>query len=328
MAGQQTNPPTVDAPTPRVVAPCPRVATTPPPRAATTSNNITTPNAFRQMPLIHQRHTCNNNPFHILTNDDDDNDTVIASNCSPSAQPTVSPSSALPVIPLTRQAPHQLTILPPIPPPSAHPTRLPTTPPMRVQATQEFIPAITPTAPYSPVHDLSPVPSQKPIQPLSYTKQQTHSLPVVELDDKWDGTPTAIPSSQPQRSTRLISNKMPCNMPCQALYHIINLGFDHAPAISIPCKLIHDQYTGLVLEIKEYCNREVHPITKETITHSRKMIKNPLLRDLWLKAMSKELHCLAQGCTGITKGTNTIFFFCTLTFATSQAIEQSPTPTL
>ena len=24
--------------------------------------------------------------------------------------------------------------------------------------------------------------------------------------------------------------------------------------------------------------------------------------------MSKELHCLAQGCTGITKGTNTIFF--------------------
>jgi hypothetical protein len=24
--------------------------------------------------------------------------------------------------------------------------------------------------------------------------------------------------------------------------------------------------------------------------------------------MSKELHCLVQGCTGITKGTNTIFF--------------------
>jgi hypothetical protein len=39
-----------------------------------------------------------------------------------------------------------------------------------------------------------------------------------------------------------------------------------------------------------------------------KLIKDPLLRDLWLKAMSKELYCLAQGCTGITKGTNTIFF--------------------
>jgi hypothetical protein len=57
MAGQQTDPPTVDARAPRVVAPCPRVETTQPPRAATTSNNITTPDAIRQMPLIHQHHT-------------------------------------------------------------------------------------------------------------------------------------------------------------------------------------------------------------------------------------------------------------------------------
>ncbi len=57
-----------------------------------------------------------------------------------------------------------------------------------------------------------------------------------------------------------------------------------------------------------HTNRVVHPITKETITHYRKLIKDPLLRDLWLKAMSKELHCLVQGCTSITKGTNTIFF--------------------
>jgi hypothetical protein len=38
------------------------------------------------------------------------------------------------------------------------------------------------------------------------------------------------------------------------------------------------------------------------------LIKDPLLKELWIKAMSKELHCLAQGCPGITKGTNTIFF--------------------
>jgi hypothetical protein len=101
---------------------------------------------------------------------------------------------------------------------------------------------------------------------------------------------------------------MPCNTSCQALYHIINLGFTNAPATSIPCKLIHDQYTGPVVEIKEYCNGVVHPITKETNTHYRKLIKDPLLRDLWLKAMSKELHCLVQKFTGITKGTNTIFF--------------------
>jgi hypothetical protein len=37
-------------------------------------------------------------------------------------------------------------------------------------------------------------------------------------------------------------------------------------------------------------------------------MKEPLLKDLWTKAMSKELHQLAQGCSGITKGTNTIFY--------------------
>ncbi len=40
-------------------------------------------------------------------------------------------------------------------------------------------------------------------------------------------------------------------------------------------------------------------------------MKKPLLKDLWTKAMSKELHQLAQGCPGITKGTNTIFYLST-----------------
>jgi hypothetical protein len=44
------------------------------------------------------------------------------------------------------------------------------------------------------------------------------------------------------------------------------------------------------------------------ITQYRKLMKEPLLKDLWTKAMSKELHQLAQGCPGITKGTNTIFY--------------------
>jgi hypothetical protein len=108
----------------------------------------------------------------------------------------------------------------------------------------------------------------------------------------------------------------------------IYLGFANAPAISIPQKLTHDQYTGPVIEIEEYCNGVVHPVTKETITHYRNLIKDPLLRDLWLKAMNKELCPLTQGCTSITKGTTTIFFFRKLTLATSQGIEQSPMPAL
>jgi hypothetical protein len=63
-----------------------------------------------------------------------------------------------------------------------------------------------------------------------------------------------------------------------------------------------------MIDIEEYCYGVVHPVTKETITHYRKLIKDPLLKNLWIKAMSKELHRLTQGCPGVTKGTNTIFY--------------------
>jgi hypothetical protein len=144
----------MDAPTTRVVEPCPRVVTTPPPRVATTSNNSTTPNAIRQMPLIHQCQTCNYNLFHILSNNDDNDDTVGARNFSPSAPPTILPSSISPVNPPMRQAPCRLASPSPILPSTFQLRRLPTTPPLRVRATKVFIPAITSAAPYSLVHDL------------------------------------------------------------------------------------------------------------------------------------------------------------------------------
>ena len=48
-------------------------------------------------------------------------------------------------------------------------------------------------------------------------------------------------------------------------------------------------------------------MTKETITSYAKLIADSLLRDVWSKAMCKELGRLAQG-YGETKGTNTIKF--------------------
>jgi hypothetical protein len=75
MARQRVQPQPASAPPQMVVA-------TPPLRVATTSNNTTAPNVIRQMPLVHQRHTRNNYPFHLLANDDDNDDTVVASNCS------------------------------------------------------------------------------------------------------------------------------------------------------------------------------------------------------------------------------------------------------
>ena len=55
------------------------------------------------------------------------------------------------------------------------------------------------------------------------------------------------------------------------------------------------------------CNGVVHPVTKETITKYKTLINDPILRQLWLNAMEKELGRLAQGYK-TTKGTNTVFF--------------------
>ncbi len=267
MAGQRVTPPTVDAPSAKVIAPRPRVVTTPPPMVVTTSNNIMTPNAIRQMSLVHQHQSCNNNPFHNLFDDDNDDDTVVASNWSLSSPSTIPPSTIPPVNQPTHQALCRLASLLPIPPTTVQPRCLPTIPPARVQATQTFISAIKPTATYSPIHDLLPVSSQTPLEPPPYTKQQTYSLPIVERDDERDNTPTTQPTSLPQCSTHLISNRTPCNISSQGLYHIIDLGFTNASAISVSQKLTHNQYTGPVVEIEEYCNGVGNPVTKETITH-------------------------------------------------------------
>jgi hypothetical protein len=100
----------------RVAAPSTRVVNAPPPRMATTSNNITAPNVIRTMPLVHQRHTCNNNPFHILSDDDDDDDTVVASNCSPRDPLPTLPSSDLLASQPTNRPTRQLVNQPRSPP--------------------------------------------------------------------------------------------------------------------------------------------------------------------------------------------------------------------
>jgi hypothetical protein len=67
-------------------------------------------------------------------------------------------------------------------------------------------------------------------------------------------------------------------------------------------------WTGPIIDIEEVCFRVVHPITKQTITQYWKLQRNPALKDLWVPAMSKELHRLAQGKPGVMKATNTIIF--------------------
>ena len=61
------------------------------------------------------------------------------------------------------------------------------------------------------------------------------------------------------------------------------------------------------MNINKVANDVVHPTTKETITKYQKLIDEPLLRDVWMRAMWKELGRLAQGYKD-TKGTDTIKF--------------------
>jgi hypothetical protein len=71
---------------------------------------------------------------------------------------------------------------------------------------------------------------------------------------------------------------------------------------------VESQWTGPIKDIGKYCYGLVHPVTKQTITHYHKLMNDPHLKDLWVPAMSKEIHHLAQGKPGVTKATNTIFF--------------------
>jgi hypothetical protein len=47
---------------------------------------------------------------------------------------------------------------------------------------------------------------------------------------------------------------------------------------------------------------------KEMITKYTKLMDDPALKDLWVPAMSKDLHRLAQGKEGVIVCTNTIFY--------------------
>jgi hypothetical protein len=97
----------------------------------------------------------------------------------------------------------------------------------------------------------------------------------------------------PRRSSRFISPRQPGSISLQAIHHVMRIEADKVATGS--------QWTG-------YCCGVVYPITKETITQYRKLQHDPDLQLTWIPAMSKEIHRLAQGKAGITKGTDTIFF--------------------
>ena len=69
---------------------------------------------------------------------------------------------------------------------------------------------------------------------------------------------------------------------------------------------------NLNVNLEEVCNGVVNPTTKETMTAYKKVIACPELRQVWLKAMCKELGNIAQGYNNGDKinvnGTHTVKF--------------------
>ena len=72
------------------------------------------------------------------------------------------------------------------------------------------------------------------------------------------------------------------------------------------------------IDIEEYANGLVHPVTKEPSTKYKTLIKDQILKDKWTKAMCVELDRLAQGFED-RPGTNTIKFM------THEEIKNIPT---
>ena len=88
----------------------------------------------------------------------------------------------------------------------------------------------------------------------------------------------------------------PVGISQQGLYSYIGNAVFNTPEWSIPERILNEELpTKHQIDIEEYANRVVHPVTQETITRYKVLIKDPLLKDKWMKATWVELCILTQG---------------------------------
>jgi hypothetical protein len=65
--------------------------------------------------------------------------------------------------------------------------------------------------------------------------------------------------------------------------------------------------------LRQFPSDMLHTVLDKTTGHlmeMRHLQVNPKYKELWGKAYTKELGCLAQGIPGVSKGTDTILFIC------------------
>ena len=286
-----------------------------------TSTSATSPTIIRRTRQVHQRHTRSNTPMPAIMEEieppipDDDDATVITSNRGIDAPPPI-PTP----LPSKRRAPKRrvngVTI-------GSNRNKAKNISRKRLQnllKSQTIIDRQTvmdelTTTPAPERHNR---PSTFQDAFVSYhvptpkgTPRDQSSVPFISQDDNHNFIDP--PGPVPRRSKRLqtttpFKNIGPANISQEALFHVSGLGYTNAPLWSVPDCLMEDKLTiSPAIEIAEMCNGVVHPLTGETITKYQKLINEPLLQEVWTRAMCIELGRLAQGFED-TKGTNTIRF--------------------
>ena len=123
-------------------------------------------------------------------------------------------------------------------------------------------------------------------------------IPITQ-DEADEIAPAAIPWRRKSPRVNYISPRGPAGIGAAALHQFMGNAFLEE------MKRTTTSYHPLGPE--EVANGVVHPVTKETITKYKTLINDPLLRDVWSKAMCKELGRLCQG-YGDTEGTSTMQF--------------------
>jgi hypothetical protein len=148
----------------------------------------------------------------------------------------------------------------------------------------------------------------------SIAKYREERLAATKTNETLKPVPTITQDNNEANSVhfapcpRLYTTKNPCTIPSHALYHLMGQSLEQPTTAAYIPRAFHDAREPLqeTQQFEHCANPVVHPVTKETITKYEKLANDPLLRDVWTAAMSKELGRLAQGFND-TEGTETIF---------------------
>jgi hypothetical protein len=127
----------------------------------------------------------------------------------------------------------------------------------------------------------TPDTSQRPRRIVAkYDNQQSQRNYTTQDDNKETCQRYANSMHQCKQPVRLQCPKKPCNISTQ----VIKMFLFNA---------ISDGVSTKQIKLEQIACSIVHPITKETITKYDKLANDPITRDVWRKALYKELGRLA-----------------------------------